>query len=273
MRKQADYDFQKVIDEYLKDELSVSAIARANNISSQSVYCILNKYGIPNKRGRNNRKNIFNYNYFDNIDSSDKAYFLGWLYSDGNNYPESGTITLKIKESDNEILKTFRKYVSDESYPIVKVKRSDGEDQSAIILTNKHTSQQLSSIGMIKKKTFSLTFPSEKILPKELQSHFIRGYFDGDGCISSYKGKRDKNFNYFFVISGNYSFLNECQDTMIRYLGFNKCKLIKNGNIYNMCYGGNNQVKSIYTWMYKDCNDLYLKRKKLKFEKLYKIYE
>jgi hypothetical protein len=268
MRKQADYDFQKVIDEYSRDAMSVPEVARANNISTQSVYDIVHRYNIPNKRGRNNRKNIFNYNYFDNIDSKDKAYFLGWLYSDGNNYPESGTIQLKIKRSDEEILKTFRKYISDENYPIVRVKRNIGEDQSVIVLTNKHTSEQLSSIGVVKRKTFLLTFPDERILPKEFHSHFIRGYFDGDGCISAYKGIKDKNFNYFFTISGNYNFLDECQNVLIKYLSFKKCKLIKNKSIFNMCYGGNNQIKSIYTWMYKDCGDLYLKRKRLKFEKL-----
>ena len=33
-----------------------------------------------------------------------------------------------------------------------------------------------------------------------------------------------------------------------------------------MTYCGNKQVKRIYEWLYRDCDDLYLKRKREKFK-------
>ena len=44
-------------------------------------------------------------------------------------------------------------------------------------------SSDIAKAGAMQCKTHLLTFPSTNILPHELISHFIRGYFDGDGCI------------------------------------------------------------------------------------------
>lgn len=44
--------------------------------------------------------------------------------------------------------------------------------------------RDLNILGCVKRKSLILKFPDEKIVPKELMNHFIRGYFDGDGSIS-----------------------------------------------------------------------------------------
>ena len=44
--------------------------------------------------------------------------------------------------------------------------------------------EELIKKGCIPNKSLVLKFPSYDTVPKELMSHFIRGYFDGDGCIS-----------------------------------------------------------------------------------------
>ena len=36
------------------------------------------------------------------------------------------------------------------------------------------------------KKSLILKYPTYNQVPQELSKHFIRGYFDGDGCISRY---------------------------------------------------------------------------------------
>lgn len=271
MRKQADYNKEKVIKDYLEDILSVPDIAKNHCISVQAVYNLLKRENIRFKRGRNNRKNKFNYHYFDVIDSKDKAYFLGWLYSDGNNYPSTGTIQLGIQESDIKILYVLQSYITTTPFEIKIVKRTVGQNKAVLKLTSKLTSRALENLGVIQNKTFILKFPTEKLVPKKFIHHFIRGYFDGDGCISSFLGKKDKNPNYFFIISGNYNFLHDCQDILVEELSLNKTKLIKNRSIFNMCYGGNNQVLKLYKWLYQDCDDLYLERKKLKFEELIKF--
>ena len=44
-----------------------------------------------------------------------------------------------------------------------------------------------------------------------------------------------------------------------------------NGNMVYVTYGGNIQAKRIYNWLYKDCDNLYLIRKKEKFNKIFEI--
>jgi hypothetical protein len=54
-----------------------------------------------------------------------------------------------------------------------------------IALYNKVFVDNLISHGCIENKSLQLKFPTH--LHKDLLSHFIRGYFDGDGCISDPK--------------------------------------------------------------------------------------
>lgn len=56
--------------------------------------------------------------------------------------------------------------------------------------SNKHLWQTLNKYGCTPNKSLTLKFPNENIFKsKDLIRHFIRGYFDGDGCISYNKYK------------------------------------------------------------------------------------
>lgn len=54
---------------------------------------------------------------------------------------------------------------------------------SSWVLTSKQIKDRLSYYNIIPQKTFTFTFPKQ--LKKEYWRDFIRGYFDGDGSISS----------------------------------------------------------------------------------------
>ena len=75
----------------------------------------LNHRGPKSKIGRED--------YFDNIDSSDKAYFLGWLMADGNVSIYNGQYSIKIHISykDKELINQFLKYIK--STNTVKLKK------------------------------------------------------------------------------------------------------------------------------------------------------
>lgn len=53
------------------------------------------------------------------------------------------------------------------------------------IIVNKHLWNTLNSLGCTPQKSLTLKFPEESIFKsKNLIRHFIRGYFDGDGCFT-----------------------------------------------------------------------------------------
>ena len=47
--------------------------------------------------------------YFDNINSQNKAYILGFLYADGSNNPKKHTVSISLQEEDRYILEWMRK--------------------------------------------------------------------------------------------------------------------------------------------------------------------
>lgn len=66
------------------------------------------------------KKYQVNENYFEKIDSEEKAYWLGFLYADGNvrmHKNKSGILKLKLKQSDKKHIEKFSKCLNS-NYPI-----------------------------------------------------------------------------------------------------------------------------------------------------------
>ena len=127
---------------------------------------------------------IFDNHIFDVIDTEEKAYWLGFLYADGCVTNNSVELSVHIKDR-NHLIKysNFLKLNSD----YIK----DVENISRVRVHNKHLSESLESKGCVKQKSLKLTFPKFNIFSKQsLIYDFIRGYFDGDGCIRIYKHKK-----------------------------------------------------------------------------------
>src|ERR1035437_4356361 len=125
-----------------------------------------------------------NETYFDVIDTEDKCYFLGLLLSDGsNNYKN---VSIGLSGDDKSILEIFSKILYDNHRPLLVNKLSDinenHKDSHKLFICNKHICETLRKIGMIKNKTYNMPFPS--VIDNCFKfSHFLRGYFDGDGSV------------------------------------------------------------------------------------------
>ena len=84
-------------------------------------------------------------------------------------------------------------------------------------VTNKHLHTNLSILGCTPRKSLILQFPKDSIFKeskqyskKELIRHFIRGYFDGDGCISfTYANKFHTKYSPIALIVGTEKFLKQ----------------------------------------------------------------
>ena len=121
---------------------------------------------------------------FDKIDTEEKAYWLGFMYADGCIYTNEYRLELSLQGKDIEHLYKFSKFLC-ATKNIVKFYKNyqKNRDRCRVSIRSKHLWDGLNFNGCVPKKTFKLVFPSDKILPKELVRHFIRGYIDGDGCL------------------------------------------------------------------------------------------
>ena len=134
-----------------------------------------------------------NENYFSNIDTPNKAYIVGIIASDGNLYKRndeySGQIRLSFKTGDSEqILLTNIMNDMEATNPIKTVlKRNNNKcfDHIATTIVSQQIFDDLCSMGITPRKTWDMKIDNVMTyIPKQFIRDFLRGYFDGDGCIT-----------------------------------------------------------------------------------------
>jgi intein/homing endonuclease len=205
------------------------------------------------KKNEWSRKYSLNENYFDEIDTEEKAYILGFLYADGNVSKKKYTIQISQSIKDGDILD---KISSNSSTPIKIYKNSFKRNYKLFSINSKHMVLKLRELGLNPAKTFTITYP--KWIKLNLQRHFIRGYFDGDGCIY-YNNKRLE-----FILVGRLNFIQNIQNILMKECDLKQIKIRKERNVYRLNYCGNIQCLRIFDWLYKNSN-IYLERKYNKF--------
>lgn len=272
------FTYKDFSDEQVKD------IVNLYNSDYSTVY-IGNKYSVGHKviarvlennnidrTGASRRKYHLDENYFDNIDTKNKAYFLGLLYADGSNFTPKQTVSLSLEEKDRHILESFRKelkYDRELEYLDYSDKHDFGysyNNQYRISIFSKHMSEQLDKKGVKKNKSLILEFPD--FISDSLIKYFILGYFDGDGSFCPYYTKSGK-FQPLITFTSTKNFC-------IKLQSYIKSKLnIPCGNVYDaschngvtsvLSFSGTRQVKTFLDWLYTDV-ELYLFRKYTKYK-------
>jgi hypothetical protein len=202
---------------------------------------------------------ICNENYFEKIDTEDKAYWLGFLYADGCVTQNHDSVILCLSANDLDHLKMFRRCIETD----YKIGYGNNDKYVRLAIYKKKLAEDLVHKGCIPAKSLILKFPTEEQIPKELIRHFIRGYFDGDGCIYS-KFKKNRNCVYLDT-EVNFLGTQEFLQCMLKYLPVDG-KITERGkdNIFALRIYNKNTILQLMDFMYKDSN-FYLHRKYVKF--------
>ena len=122
-----------------------------------------------------------NHNFFSEIDSEIKAYILGFFAADGHIEKRKVTYCFKvtIHPKDIEILHLINKYVGNDKY---KITNRLNRDLVSLSICSNQIGLDLLKLGYDNRKTYTtLGLPN---IHSNLIRHFVRGYFDGDGCIT-----------------------------------------------------------------------------------------
>lgn len=221
--------------------------------------------------------------FFKSVEREEQAYVLGFLYADGCNHIHKSDrcVSFTQLEQDKDILDKIRVAMKFTNPNYCKeVQKQNNKVKYTLNVYNRIISEDAERLGVVSNKSLVLQFPT--FIPEDLMRHFIRGYFDGDGCIWEGKPKIDsKNrfiHNMKFTFTGCYSFINSLQDYLVEHLGFKKTKLnfskAKNPNnttsenVCTMEYSGRKQIEKFYHYLYNG-STIYGNRKKLKFENIF----
>lgn len=260
-------DLESISKLYFYEKLSTVQIGEIYNVNHNTIYRFMLKNGLtPRKVNEYITKYKVNMDYFKSIDSSDKAYFLGLIYADGFMDETNNCVRISLASNDGYILELFKKYTN-YTGPISfrKSEKDHFSDQLTIQIYNKVFFNNAYSKGLYQNKSLTLKFPTTTQLPKSLYNHFIRGYFDGDGCICNY------TVNNFprkkITIVGTLEFLSEVQNILIETLQINRTKLSKKSenNTYCLNINKKDDILLVQKYLYDCKTDCFLSRKYNKF--------
>jgi intein-encoded DNA endonuclease-like protein len=211
---------------------------------------------------------------FSEIDTEEKAYWFGFLLADGNiTYPKSQKgqsrwrLRLFVTESDIDVILKFKAFMGN-NRTIERKKNSNSVSKplAGITINNRQIVDDLISKGCVPDKSLQTNYPYF-LIDTEFERHFIRGLFDGDGFITSYKKSGKFIVPVAGFTSGTNSFLVELNE---RLLTITKSKIVprkSTGNggdvrIYSYC-----NCSPFYDWMYRDAT-VWLERKRKKYKEL-----
>ena len=210
------------------------------------------------------QKYKFDEDYFEKIDTEDKAYFLGFIVADGCVRSEkSKRMKLKLKIDDCHILETLIKKIN----YLGKVYLHKSGKFCELALSGSKIVEDLHNLGIYQNKTMSVKYPN---IPKNLEHHFMRGVFDGDGCISIHKKRPDSrdttDRGQVNICSGSKSFIETYVDRLNEVCGITKNKIRCPKGTYNVIdWGSFSDIEKFYDFFYKDAT-VFLERKKKTFE-------
>ena len=253
---------EEITDKYFKDKYC-----------SGEINMVLRKLGITRPNGTQAK---INHDYFENIDSEHKAYWLGFIYADGSitkKVYEKGSYTYRLRMElmfeDKYILEQMaldlksdlkpKEYYNDTSHfeGYNKPKHT-----AYIMFSSKKMGEDLVKLGVVPNKTLILkSLPS---IPDNLMKHFIRGYFDGDGSVYLTKDNTIKTAFY-----GTHDFINSIQDFLIKELDLTK-KKITDQKEANVSFVGmaKQESEKLYHYMYDEAT-IFLNRKYEKYNKYF----
>ncbi len=258
--------------QYLRDNyynFSKKELAKKLRRTTSAIQNKANKLGLKKDKIQH-----FNKNYFDTIDSKEKAYWLGFIYADGwvecKKDNRGCCLGIELKREDYEHLEKFNNCLN--GNVSVKFRKRQScfdakkiQEMCNIKFYSKKIVDSLSKYNIVPNKTYKKDgLPN---IPKEYIISFLHGYFDGDGsffCKNNYKNDKYYAIN---ITSINKNILNEIREFLYNEyniksyiaLSSNKGNYIAKEDIYQITICSVESLKKICKLFLED--NIYLDRK------------
>lgn len=220
------------------------------------------------------KNRCFDENYFDVIDMPNKAYFLGLIYADGwvsvhsrqNSTKMAYEFGLQLQRNDRYVLE----WLNTEIGGVHSIKDM-GKD--SVIINNTHSSHTYSSVLRVYSEHFVRSLMNHNIMPNKTYSdnyptvqdalfcHFLRGYFDGDGCVcANRRGRPQVHFTAFGC-----SFLSCIRNRLLELYGIESTLYAENERKSRLMIFRNKDVERFADIVYDAPCDVKMLRKYSKF--------
>ena len=234
-----------IINKYLNENYTLKQLGKEFNCSYSTIRNLLNKHKIKSRGNKQGYpRDEF---YFNKIDTEEKAYWLGFLYADGcvhsNNYEISINIT------DKEHIEKFKTAIKAFNHNITEIQDKRFQNAKTLYqfsIKDKQLHQDLIKWGCIPQK--SLLINKIPNIPRDYVSHFLRGYFDGDGSLHYLQSTN----NYRISFIGTKDFLNDIQKELQTNVSLQSNIA---GKAYILQIAGRKQVERILNYLYNNSKE------------------
>lgn len=245
-----------IIDKYLNEKYTLKQLGREFECSYSTIRNLLNKHNI-NSRG-NKQGYPRDEFYFNKIDTEEKAYWLGFLYADGCVHSNNNEVSINI--IDKEHVEKFKKAIKAFNHQITAIQDKRFPKAKRLYQFNikdKQLHKDLIKWGCVPQK--SLLISKIPNIPRDYVSHFLRGYFDGDGSLHYLRGTN----NYRISFTGTKDFLLDVQKEL-------QINVSLQGNVAGKAFllqiAGRKQVERILKYLYQNSTEnIRLNRKYQKY--------
>jgi hypothetical protein len=153
--------------------VSANVLAKECGVSHYVVQKALKGAGVELRGSKGNSFGNCDDNFFETIDTPEKAWVLGWMLSDGC-VTGRNNIAIALHVKDRDVLEKLRK--------ILKLKvsiKGDGRNCCYVSWKNKKMFEDLCVQGVVPRKSSTVEVPE---IRGDLKRHVLRGIFEGDGC-------------------------------------------------------------------------------------------
>lgn len=268
------FEKEQIIKDY-QNNISIREISIKYGYSRPALSKFLEEVGAKTTKGNHYRKYFHDTNFFEKIDTEEKAYWLGFMFADGyiidnsNRYGEDG-FGLSLAEDSLDSLLDFKRSIR-ASNPINKdlsgnKKNPNKQVMYKIEMRSQKTVNDLIDKGCFKNKTAILEPPIG--VPDNLIHHFIRGFYDGDGSIIK---SNKKNSSYIFY-GVNFTSTKDIVEWISSFFSFGTIvKEDRREFIWYFKTNSNQQSIKLLNFLYKDAT-IYMKRKHDRYLELLSKY-
>ncbi len=202
------------------------------------------------------------------------AYVLGFMFADGSlidSNASSRTYYLSFFNNDLNLLTQIKRVLQSDHRIYMKPPKLMAHKNGKYIshkgyvlrIGNKNMYYDLIDLGLTHRKSNAMHLP---YIPSEYFNFFLRGYFDGDGCINLYMAKnRQTNRLSLLFTSGSTAFLEEISTRIGLQLKVDPPRYNKSWGAYNLICRG---VKAtlVLDYMYSNLRRApFLERKYLRY--------
>jgi hypothetical protein len=181
--------------------------------------------------------------------SNDMAYFLGFICADGHIATHRNMLSIQLNTKDLHILENFKVFLNYDG----KIYFRKDLPSANLWVISKQITQDLMNFGLTRHKSKDLKWIEQ--IPEQYVSHFVRGYFDGDGHVGLAQDSNPNKKKIICKLVSTLPFIERLKKEFEKIYGREIGSIKDNGSYFELYYSGQQSAIKFLNWIYTDSSE------------------